>query len=173
MEHPHPTFDRQQLQLITFRVGQQDYCFDIKLVKEIRGWTPTTPIPCSPAVVLGMINLRGTVIPVLDLAARMGFGPTTPRSRHAIIVVEIADQTVGFLVDGVSDVLAADENDIQPAPVAAASGTDRLVAGVISLGDRIITMLALDVTVELKGFEGNLALLLDPISRAAEVDRAA
>lgn len=172
MEHPHQKFDQRQLQLITFRIGQQDYCFDIKLVKEIRGWTPTTPIPCSPAVILGMINLRGTVIPVLDLAARMGFGPTIPCSRHAIIVVEIADQTVGFLVDGVSDVLAADKNDIQPAPVAA-SGPDQLVAGVISLGDRIITVLALDVTVEVKGFEGNLAVILDPKTRSVEGTRAA
>ncbi len=173
MEHPYQKFNQDQQQLIAFRIAQQDYCFDIKRVKEIRGWTPTTPIPCSPAVVLGMINLRGAVIPVLDLAARMGFGSTNPCSRHAVLVVEIGDQIVGLLVDGVSEILTANKNDIQPAPVSAASGPDQLVSGVISQGDRIITLLALDIAVELKGFAGNLDLLLERVSSAPEQECAA
>lgn len=133
-----------RLQLIAFRIAQQDYCFDIRRVREIRGWTPATPLPCAPAVLLGVINLRGTVVPVIDLSARMGFGATQPCSRHAILVVEVGQQSVGLLVEAVSEILTVEKNVVQSTPSVGSSYADRLVAGVISNDTGIVTVLALD-----------------------------
>jgi purine-binding chemotaxis protein CheW len=144
MENMNTNFDDGRLQMIAFRIAQQDYCFDIKRVREIRGWTPATPLPCARMAVLGMINLRGMVIPVIDLSARMGFGPTTPCSRHAILVVEIGNQIVGMLVDAVSEILTIERAEVQATSAVGASCADRLVAGVISNGERIVTVLELD-----------------------------
>jgi len=62
-------------ELITFHIGEQEFCVDLMSLREIRGWTPTTPVPQAPSFVRGVINLRGTVLPIVDLAARLGFQP--------------------------------------------------------------------------------------------------
>src|SRR6201991_5387990 len=88
-------------ELISFRIGAQEFCVDIMAVREIRGWTAATALPQSPSFVRGVINLRGAVLPIVDLAARLGFegGETTDRS--VIIVAQIGAQVVGLLVDAV------------------------------------------------------------------------
>ena len=70
------SLDRREL--ISFRIGEQEYCVDIMAVREIRGWTPSTPLPQTPGYIRGVINLRGAVLPVMDLAARMGLPPVEP-----------------------------------------------------------------------------------------------
>ena len=90
-------------ELIAFKVGGQEYCVDVKSVREIRGWSPATPVPHAPPSMLGVINLRGVVLPIIDLASRMGFSPASPTSRHAIMVVEHSRQVLGLLVDAVGD----------------------------------------------------------------------
>src|SRR4051794_18257547 len=92
-------------ELIAFRVADQEFCVDIMQVRDIRGWTPTTAIPHSPHYVRGLINLRGAVLPVIDLAARFGLPLTAPTSRNVIVFAETKRQTVGLLVDAVSDIL--------------------------------------------------------------------
>lgn len=82
-------------ELIAFKVGDQEFCVDIMNVREIRGWTATTPIPHAPPYVVGVINLRGTVLPVLDLAGRLGKEAVTPSHRHAIIVVQDEGRMTG------------------------------------------------------------------------------
>ncbi|MGL1418908.1 chemotaxis protein CheW, partial [Vibrio parahaemolyticus] len=84
--------------------GTQEFCIDIMSIREIRGWTPATPLPKSPSFVRGVINLRGTVLPIVDLAVRLGFAPSEPTARHAIMVSQIGQQVVGLLVEGVSDI---------------------------------------------------------------------
>ena len=91
-------------ELIAFRLGGQEFCVDIMSVRDIRGWTQTTPLPHSPDYVKGVINLRGSVLPVIDLAARLGFAPTEPTARHVIIVTQVANHSVGLLVEAVSDI---------------------------------------------------------------------
>src|ERR1700684_2210346 len=86
-------------ELISFRVGAQEFCVDIMAVREIRGWTAATALPQSPTYVRGVINLRGAVLPIVDLAARLGFASADPTARHVIIVTQIGDQLVGLLVD--------------------------------------------------------------------------
>ena len=71
-----------QRELIAFRIGAQEFCVDIMSVREIRGWTPATPLPRSPGYMKGVINLRGTVLPIIDLGARFGLETSEPTARH-------------------------------------------------------------------------------------------
>ena len=123
---------------ITFRIGTQYFCVDIMSVREIRGWTPATALPHAPVFVLGVVNLRGVVLPIVDLAVRLGFPPTEPTARHAIIVVEFGRQVAGLLVDGVSDIFTADEEQIQPTPDIAAETAKLFLRGVIAMDGRLI-----------------------------------
>src|ERR1700742_3390878 len=106
--------DRREL--TSFRIGDQEFCVDIMSVREIRGWTAATPLPRSPDFVRGVINLRGAVLPIIDLSARMGLGVIEPEARHVIIVCRIGGQMVGLLVDAVSDILTITDDLIQATP---------------------------------------------------------
>src|SRR4051794_27772643 len=106
----------QRFELISFRVGSQEFCVDIMDVREIRGWTLATPLPHSPDFVRGVINLRGAVLPIVDLSARLGLGITETTARSVIIVTRMGERTVGLLVDAVSDILTATQDVIQPTP---------------------------------------------------------
>src|ERR1700682_3157607 len=103
-------------EMITFLIGRQEFCVDVMSVREIRVWTPATPVAHAPSFVCGVINLRGTVLPIIDFAARLGFPPTEPTTRHAILVVQIGDQTLGLLVEGVSEIMTISQERIQPTP---------------------------------------------------------
>jgi purine-binding chemotaxis protein CheW len=113
-------------------------------VREIRGWTPATPVPQAPTFVRGVINLRGTVLPIVDLAARLGFRSSEPTARHAIMVAQVHDQAVGLLVDGVSDIVTISDENIQPTPDVASDMTKTFVQGVIVLEGRLISLITLD-----------------------------
>ncbi|MGO4685173.1 chemotaxis protein CheW [Hyphomicrobium sp. 2TAF46] len=131
-------------ELIAFRLGQQEFCVDVMNVREIRGWTPATQLPHAPSYILGVINLRGMVLPIIDLAARMGFPPAEPSTRHAIMVVEIGKQVIGFLVDAVTEIFSGGDEDIQPTPEVASDMTRTLIDGVIPAEGRMISVLSLD-----------------------------
>ena len=103
-------------EMVAFRIGEQEYCMDIMSVREIRGWTPATPLPHSPTYVRGVINLRGAVLPIVDLSGRLGYEPVEPSARHVIIVAQTVNQVVGLLVDEVSDILTLLEENLQPTP---------------------------------------------------------
>lgn len=120
---------------LSFRIGDQDYCLDLALVREIRGWTPTTLLPRSDPWVTGVINLRGTVVLVIDMAARLGLGSTVPGPRHVIVVTQVRGQPIGLLVDVVSDIVSLQAAMMVPVPeVAAELGRD-FVTGIATLDD--------------------------------------
>jgi purine-binding chemotaxis protein CheW len=131
-------------ELISFRIGDQEYCVDIMSVREIRGWTPATPLPQSPGYVRGVINLRGAVLPVVDLGARLGMPVTEPTARHVIIVTRIADQLVGLLVDAVCDILTVTKDVIQPTPDVACEMAKNFVRGLLAVEGRMISLISLD-----------------------------
>ena len=114
--------------MITFLIGSQEFCIDVMVVREIRVWTPATPVAHAPDFMCGVINLRGAVLPIIDFATRRGFPPTRPSTRHAILVVQIAGQTIGLLVEGVSEILTISEDLIQPTPDAASKSTKDFVS---------------------------------------------
>lgn len=134
--------DRREL--ISFRIEDQEFCVDIMAVREIRGWTPATPLPQSPAYICGVINLRGAVLPIMDLSARLGLALAEPTARHVIIVVKVGERLIGLLVDGVSDILLINDDIIQPAPDVACDRVRSFVRGLISLDGRMISLIALD-----------------------------
>lgn len=131
-------------QFITFRSADQEFGADIMTIREIRGWTETTTLPHSPDYVRGVINLRGVVLPVVDLKARLGRGRTEANAKHVIIVVKAAERTMGLLVDAVSDILTTTSADIQPTPELARDGQSEFVEGIAVLDQRMVTILSMD-----------------------------
>jgi purine-binding chemotaxis protein CheW len=132
------------IELMAFRIGAQEFCVDIVSVREIRGWTPATALPHSPAFVRGVINLRGAVLPIVDLAARLGLPPIEANSRNVVIVAQIGRQIVGLLVDAVSEILTIAEEAIQPTPDVASEMAKTFVRGVLAMQGRMISLIALD-----------------------------
>jgi purine-binding chemotaxis protein CheW len=131
-------------ELVTVAVAAQQFAIDIMSVREIRGWTQSTPLPNAAAHFLGMINLRGLILPVIDLSACLGLGPTNATPSSVVVVVQIGVRQVGLLVDGVCDILIVREGMIQPTPDVGAGAAGRYVQGVMTTEQGIIGLLALD-----------------------------
>ena len=139
-----PALPGSARELISFRLAAQDFCVDIMAVREIRGWTPATALPGSPDFVCGVINLRGAVLPIVDLAFRLGFDTTDPTAKHVIIVAEIGGQMIGMLVDAVSDILTVTDDAIQPTPDVASDAARSFVRGLLATEGRMISLISLD-----------------------------
>ena len=131
-------------ELISFRIGAQEFCVDIMEVREIRGWTPATALPQAPPFVRGVINLRGAVLPIVDLGARLGLGAADPPDRHVIIVAQVQNQVVGLLVDAVSDILTVTDGMIQPTPDVASEMVRTFVRGLLAIEGRMVSFISLD-----------------------------
>ena len=131
-------------ELISFRIGAQEFCVDIMAIREIRGWTAATALPQSPSFVKGVINLRGAVLPIVDLALRLGFESTEANDRNVIIVAQIGEQVVGLLVDAVSDILTITDDMIQPTPDVASETAKTFVRGLIPMEGRMISLIGLE-----------------------------
>jgi purine-binding chemotaxis protein CheW len=134
----------QTRELIAFRLGAQEFCVDIMSVRDLRGWTPATSLPHAPNYVRGVINLRGSVLPIVDLAVRLGFPATEPTARHVIIVAQVGDKVLGLLVDAVSDILTVTDTDIQPTPDVASELARTFVNGVLAVQGRMLSVIGLD-----------------------------
>lgn len=130
------------LEFILLEVAAGTYCVDIGAVREIRGFTAITPLPHAPEHVLGVINLRGAVMPVLDLRARLGLGRTEPSGRHVIVVVSHGGKTAGLLVDAVQETLTLAPEQLQPAPEYLGPAEARIVDAIIALEGRVLSHLS-------------------------------
>jgi purine-binding chemotaxis protein CheW len=130
-------------ELICVSIGEHLYAIDIMQVREIRGWTTSTPLPHAPPHVLGMINLRGAILPVIDLGSLLGIGETAVSASSVVMVAQIQDNQVGLLVDAVCDILMVGENMLQPPPNVGERVRD-FVAGVMTTDQGIVTLLSLD-----------------------------
>lgn len=131
-------------ELISFIIGKQEFCVDIMSVREIRGWSPATPLPHSPAFVRGVINLRGAVLSIVDLALRLGLPSSEPSARHVIIVAQVGHQIAGLLVDAVTGILTVTAETIRPTPDVASEMARSFVKGVLAIDNRMITLITLD-----------------------------
>jgi purine-binding chemotaxis protein CheW len=134
----------QMKQFISFKIGREDYAIDIMAVREIRGWSQTTVLPNQSPHVCGVINLRGTIVPVSDLRSRFGMGVTVPSGSHAVIIVAVLDRLIGLLVDAVSDILTIDVGEIRAIPETDAGVSVDFLAGIVSVKDGMIVILSLD-----------------------------
>jgi purine-binding chemotaxis protein CheW len=143
IKEPH-TQTGEQLQLVTFCVNNEQYAVDILRVQEINRMLTITQVPQSPPGVEGVINLRGRIIPIMDLRVRFGMpkGERTEESR--IMVVEAGGAIVGFIVDKVHEVLRIGRSTVDPAPTMSSTVESRYIEGVAKLADRLIILLDLD-----------------------------
>ncbi len=137
------------IELLTFQLFDQEYALDIMFVREIRGWTCATPLPHAPHYMKGVINLRGTVLPVMDLGERLGMEPRKHGDRNVIIVVKHGKTMTGLLVDAVSDIIALTPEDLQPPPDMTISGSANVVSSLSLIDARMIRVLDLDATITL------------------------
>lgn len=138
------TMDAKEQELLSFRVGEQEYSVDIMSVREIRGWTRATPLPHASDFVRGVINLRGTVLPIIDLAKRLGIEVEEANERNVIIVVHVHNQTVGLLVDAVSDILSISREALQTPPEMNSTGDHTFVKALTIIDGRMLRILDLD-----------------------------
>lgn len=132
------------LQLVTFVVGCEEYAIPILSVHEINRMMEITRVPQSPPFVEGVINLRGRIIPVVDLRSRFGLTRTEHTKDHRIVVVEVCERVIGFTVDKVNEVLRIDSNIVDTAPSMSKGADADYVSGVGKLEDRLLIMLDLD-----------------------------
>ncbi len=135
--------DSDKLQLVTFEVGEEEYAVDILSVQEINRMMELTRIPQSPPEVEGVINLRGRIIPVIDLRKRFGLTASDRDENSRIVVVEVQERTIGFIVDRVHEVLRIDRGIVEPAPSMVGSIDSEYIAGVGKLDDRLLILLDL------------------------------
>ncbi len=136
------------LQLIAFSLGEQTYSVEITTVREIRAWNGATPLPNTKEYVRGVINLRGTIVPIFDLRARFGGGKTSPTKTHVVIVMSVGEKWVGILVDAVSDILTIKKDDIHPVPESNSSSDVELLRGIITHNEKMVGLIDLQAVIE-------------------------
>jgi len=132
------------LQLVTFTIANEEFGLDILLVQEIIRLMPITKVPRAPEFVEGVINLRGKVIPIMDLRRRFGLEAREHDSHTRIIVVELPTLIVGFVVDAVSEVLRIPSGTVEPPPPLVAGIDAEYIKGVGKLEDRLLILIDLD-----------------------------
>lgn len=131
-------------QFLTFNLGDELYGVDILRVQEIKGYTTVTKIPNTPPHIKGVLNLRGTIVPIVELRTKFGMPTIEYTAFTVIVVVVVRDKVMGLVVDSVSDVLNIDKKDIQPPPQFGAKVDVSFVNGIGKSGDKLVTLLEMD-----------------------------
>jgi len=131
-------------QYLTFTLGHEEYGVEILRVQEIKGYSPVTPIPNTPAYVRGVMNLRGAIIPVMDLRMKFGMPEAEYTAFTVIIVVTVGAKTMGVIVDSVSDVLIIGKGDVQPTPDFGSTVDAGFIHGIARAGEKLVALLDLD-----------------------------
>ena len=140
--------DHLTRQFISFTVGDEEYGVDIMAIREIKGWTPTTPLPEAPSHMRGVIDLRGAIVPIIDMRVRFHHGLTEVTPTHVIIVVAIGEVMVGLLADAVVDIVTVSAADIQPTPDAEHGGGASYLSGIVTVEGRMVVLLDLPALLE-------------------------
>ncbi len=129
---------------LTFTLGPEEYAIDILKVQEIRGYEPPTTIANAPAFIKGVINLRGIIVPIVDLRIKFGVGKIEYTPFTVVIILSIGGRVVGIVVDGVSDVTSLRAEQIRPAPEFASSVDTRYINGLGTLGERMLIVVDIE-----------------------------
>lgn len=134
----------ETIELLAFRVGAQEYCVDIMAVREIRGWTKATPLPHAPDFIRGVVNLRGAVLPIIDLSVRFNLPRIEDNARNVIIVVQSDSTTIGLLVTAVSDIVTIEKHLQHSSPdLAINEDLPDFIKNIAVLNDNIIRIIDL------------------------------
>lgn len=141
--------DSALFEFISLVAGQQSFCIELNRIREIRRWEPVTMLPHSPDFVLGVVNLRGAVIPIIDLAGKLGFPPLQPTKRNVIIITNFGDQVIGLLVESVSEILTVKLSEVKEAPRVKEDTSNSAIRGVISIDEDMIRVIDLEALMNL------------------------
>ncbi|RAO77292.1 chemotaxis protein CheW [Dyella jiangningensis] len=133
-----------QSQYLTVNLGHEEYGIDILAVREIRGWTPVTRIPQAPHYVLGVLNLRGAIVPVIDMRLRFGLPREDYGATTVTVIITVAGRNFGVVVDAVSDVLDVTADAIRPVPDMGTTVDTEYLKGLTSAGERMVLLLDVD-----------------------------
>lgn len=131
-------------QFLTFSLGEEEYGVDILKVQEIKGYVPATRIPNAPYDVTGVLNLRGTIVPIVDLRRKFSLPPVDYDQFTCIVVVVVQDRVMGIIVDSVSEVMNIPPADIQPPPDFGSGASVSAIRGMAKVGDNLIILLDID-----------------------------
>jgi purine-binding chemotaxis protein CheW len=130
-------------QFISFAIGADQYGVDIMSVREIKGWSDITHLPKQPDHVRGVLNLRGVMVPIIDLRCRFGQGLTEATPLHIVIIVQITTRLVGLLADRVLDIVSCEAADIKPVPRLAQASRIDFLSGLATIDDAMIALIDL------------------------------
>lgn len=131
-------------EFLTFTLGTEQYALDILKVKEIRGYDAVTKIANAPAFIKGVINLRGDIVPIIDLRMKFDIGDVTYNEFTIVIVLQINSRYVGVVVDAVSDVITLGKDDVRPAPEFGVSFDSRYLLGLASVGESMVVVIDIE-----------------------------
>lgn len=130
-------------QIISFAIGDDQYGVDIMSVREIKGWSEITHLPRQPDYMRGVLNLRGAIVPIIDLRCRFGQGLTQASQLHIVIIVQIGARLVGLLADRVLDIVTFDGGQIQPVPRVVQSTRLNFLSGLVTIEGTLIALIDL------------------------------
>ena len=131
------------IQFVSFAIGDDQYGVDIMAVREIKGWADITHLPKQPEYVRGVLNLRGNIVPIIDLRCRFGEGLTETTPLHIVIIVQIGGRQVGLIGDRVLDIVPVDAAQIQPVPRTAQDVNSDFLSGLVSIDNTMIALIDL------------------------------
>ncbi|MES2825749.1 MAG: chemotaxis protein CheW [Pseudomonadota bacterium] len=134
------TATQKDQEFLTFSLGDENYALDILAVKEIRGYESVTKIANAPPFIKGVINLRGDIVPIVDLRIKFNVGAATYDEFTIVIVLHIANRIVGIVVDGVSDVVSLNKNQLRPAPDFGVSFDSHYLLGLATINEQMIIL---------------------------------
>ena len=138
-QQPDGTADAEGREFLTFRLGAEEYGIEILKVQEIRGWETPTAIANTPEFIKGVINLRGIIVPIVDLRLKFK-GEATYDALTVVIILSVARRVVGIVVDAVSDVITLAPQQMRPAPEFGGSLDTRFITGLGTVGDRMLIL---------------------------------
>jgi len=136
------------IEFISFSIGNDQYGVAIMSVREIKGWSGVTHLPRQPDYVRGVLNLRGVMVPIIDLRCRFGQGLTDATAMHVVIIVQIGGRLVGLLADRVLDIVSYEGSKIQPVPRMNGAVESSFLSGLITIDDAMIALIDLEHLVD-------------------------
>lgn len=135
--------DSGQMQFISFAIGDDQYGVDVMLVREIKGWSDVANLPKQPDYVRGVLNLRGVIVPIVDLRLRFGQGLTAATPGHIVMIVQVEQRLIGLLADRVLDIVSIDDANIQPVPRISSSTRVDFLSGLVTVEGSLIALIDL------------------------------
>ena len=140
----HPGANAASTEFISFAIGDEQYGVDIMAVREIKEWSGVTQLPNQPDYMRGVLNLRGVMVPIIDLRCRFGQGLTDATPVHVVIVVNVDGKTVGLLADRVLDIVSVEGSQVQPVPQVSRGSQANFLSGLVTIDTTMIALINLN-----------------------------